>query len=77
MVYFASYAPLCIYIMTFAFQHPAKVWVPVEIVLTLNVMEETNEKLLKFTLRFKDDLAVLQASESNELHCENFEVNLK
>ena len=40
-------------------------------------MEETNEKLLKFTLRFKDDLAVLQASESNELHCENFEVNLK
>lgn len=40
-------------------------------------MKETNEKLLKFTLRFKDDLAVLQASESNELHCENFEVNLK
>ena len=40
-------------------------------------MEETNEKLLKFTLHFKDDLAVLQASESNELHCENFEVNLK
>lgn len=38
-------------------------------------MKETNEKLLKFTLRFKDDLAVLKASESNE--CENFVVNLK
>ena len=39
--------------------------------------DETNEKLPKFTISLEDDLAVLQASESNESRYENFEVNLK
>ena len=35
----------------------------------------TNE-LPNFNISFEDDLAVLQASKSNESRCENFEVNL-
>ena len=42
-------------------------------------MEETNEELPNFTITFEDDLALLQATESNEIEsnesrCENFEV---
>ena len=44
-------------------------------VLTVNVIREANEGLPNFTISFQDNKAVLQASESNELRCENFEVN--
>ena len=36
-------------------------------VLTANVMGETNEELPNFTISSEDDLAVFQASKSNEL----------
>lgn len=41
-------------------------------------MEESNQELFNFTASFEDGSAVLQASESNESGCDNFEeVNLK
>lgn len=43
------------------------VWVPDVKVLTVNVMEESNKKLPNFTFGFEGDLAMLQASKSNEL----------
>ena len=44
-------------------------------VLKVNVMEETNEELLN--LNSENELAMLQASESNESRCDNFQVNYK
>ena len=38
-------------------------------------MEESNQELFNFTASFEDCSAVLQASESNESGCDNFEVN--
>jgi len=32
----------------------------------VNVREETNEEMPKFTISFEDDLAMLQANESNK-----------
>lgn len=41
-------------------------------------MEESNQEVLNFTASFEDGSAMLQASESNESGCDNFEeVNLK
>ena len=43
-----------------------RVRVAVVNVLTVNVTEETKEEQPNFTISFEDDLAVLQANESNE-----------
>lgn len=42
------------------------VWDSALKVLTVIAMEQSNEDLQKFIISFEDDLAVLQASESNE-----------
>ena len=42
------------------------VWDSAPKVLTVIAMEQSNEDLQKFIISFEDDLAVLQASESNE-----------
>ena len=53
----------------------SRVWVSAVNVLRVNVKGQTNEEPPKFTISFEG--AMLQASESNESRCENFEVNLK
>ena len=45
-------------------------------VLTVNVVEDTNEEKPNFAISFEDDLAVLQVSVGIKLQ-RNFEVNLK
>ena len=71
MVYFSINKRPRVHDVTCAIQHRFKkvsrVWVSVVKVLTVNVVEETNEELPNFTISFEDDIAVLQTSESNEL----------
>lgn len=51
----------------YRFEKVSQVWVSVVKVLTVNVVEDTNEEKPNFAISFKDDLAVLQASVGNKL----------